>query len=212
MGKGSEGHPFFNCKTAPYPFNYDDNYFNDSYQGIPLEGYTRIFERMLEHENIKIKLTSSFDEYKDSWRNNYKQLVFTGSLDEYFNFEFGTLPYRTVTFEEIRGKEIVGTAQLNFTDMKEKFTRICEHKWFTPDKQFKESVGYKEFSNFSDSKRSPYYPIRDKDSEIMYGKYDAMANEEKDVLFIGRLAEFRYYDMHQVIASSILKFKGSVKG
>jgi UDP-galactopyranose mutase len=199
------------AKRLPIRYNYDDNYYYDIYQGIPSEGYTKIFERLLDNENISIALESSFDEYKQNWSGKFKKLVFTGSLDEYFNYSFGALPYRTVTFEEIRGKDIIGTAQMNYTDMTNKFTRICEHKWFTPNIEFNSSVAYKEFSDFSDSKKNPYYPIRDNFSEEVYNKYEALAKSERDVIFIGRLAEFRYYDMHQVIASSISKFKNCAK-
>lgn len=199
------------AKRLPIRYNYDDNYYYDIYQGIPSEGYTKIFERLVNHSNISVALESGYDEYKQNWRSKFKKLVFTGSLDDYFNYEFGALPYRTVTFEEIRGKDIIGTAQMNYTDMKEKFTRICEHKWFTPNIEFNGSVAYKEFADFSDSKKNPYYPIRDDDSEAVFSKYEALAGSETDVIFIGRLAEFRYYDMHQVIASSISKFKNCVK-
>ncbi|MFH0734351.1 MAG: UDP-galactopyranose mutase [bacterium] len=199
------------AKRLPIRFYYDDNYFNDIYQGIPTEGYTQIFNRMLDHPNIKVKLNTSFDEYKTTWKDNYKKLVFTGSIDEYFNYEFGCLPYRTVRFREIRDTDIIGTAQLNFTDKSEKFTRISEHKWFTPYKIFSQSVAFEEYSDFTDSKNEPYYPIRDVQSEILFNKYNNLTKKEKDVIFIGRLAEFKYYDMHQVIGSAIAKFRALEK-
>lgn len=210
-GKDPKEIPVSTAKRLPIRFHYDDNYFNDTYQGIPTEGYTRIFERMLDHQDIQIRLKSSFAEYKRHWRDYYKQLVFTGSLDEYFDYEFGALPYRTVSFKEIRDTEIVGTSQLNFTDMSSKFTRICEHKWFTPNKKFTKSVAFEEYSDFADSRNNPYYPIRDLNSDILFDNYYKLAGKERDVVFIGRLAEFRYYDMHQVIGSSISKFKESLK-
>ncbi len=199
------------AKRLPIRFNYNDNYFNDTYQGIPIDGYTEIFNRMLHHDKITIKLSTDYDEYKSSWRNNYKYLVYSGSLDEYFNYQFGYLPYRTVAFKEIRGKEIIGTSQLNYCDLKVLFTRISEHKWFTPDKQFDVSVAFEEYSDFTDSRNEPYYPIRNTESDVQYNKYENLAKNEEGVLFIGRMAEFRYYDMHQVIGSSIAKFKSFIE-
>jgi UDP-galactopyranose mutase len=206
-GKLPEEIPASTAKRLPIRFNYDDNYYFDYYQGIPEEGYAKIFDRMLEHPLIKVMTLTPFELYRAHWRENYKKLVFTGSPDDYFNFEFGALPYRTVRFEEIREKEIIGAPVMNFTGPEEKFTRICEFKWFTPRLKFNSSVGYKEFSDFTDSKKNPIYPIRDGDSENIYKKYEELAEKEPDVVFIGRLAEFRYYDMHQVIGSAISKFK-----
>ena len=169
---------------------------------------------MLNHSSIKIILNSSFDEYKNNWRNHYKKLVFSGSLDEYYNYEFGLLPYRTIRFREIRDKDIIGSAVLNFTDMKYPYTRIHEHKWFTPLKKYFNSIAYEEYSDSTDSRYDPYYPIREVKSDRLFTFYNELAKKEKDVIFVGRLAEFRYYDMHQVIGSSIKKFKKmqSLKG
>ncbi len=199
--------PISTAKRLPIRFNYDDNYFNDSYQGIPKDGYTTIFINMLKHANISLELNSDFKAYKSNWRNNYKFLVYTGSIDEYFDYLFGFLPYRTVKFEEIRDKEIIGTAVLNFTDLAYPYTRIHEHKWFTPQKKFNSSIAFKEYSNLTDSRFEPYYPIRNPENDKLYEKYSKLILEEKDVIFIGRLAEYRYYDMHQVIGSALSKFK-----
>jgi UDP-galactopyranose mutase len=199
--------PISTAKRLPIRFNYDDNYFNDIFQGIPADGYTKIFERMLHHDKIQIRLKSSFEEYKENWRKNYRYLVYTGSIDEYFDYEFGYLPYRTVYFEEIRGKEIIGTSVMNFTDMKYNFTRIHEHKWFTPNIKFSNSIAFKEFSDMTDSRKNPYYPIRNLLNDKILKNYWDMAKYESNVLFIGRLAEYRYYDMDQVIGSSLSKFK-----
>jgi len=198
--------PISTAKRLPIRYNYDDNYFNDRYQVIPSEGYTAIFKRLLDHPNIKIELKSDFEEYRNVWRNKFKKLVFTGSIDAFYNYEFGYLPYRTVYFEEIRDKEIIGTAQLNYTDLSTKYTRICEHKWFTPFSKYNSSIAFKEYSDFADSRSNPYYPIRDLNAEKIYQKYKNLAYEDKDVIFIGRLAEFKYYDMHQVIGSSLKKY------
>lgn len=195
------------ANRLPIRFNYNDNYYNDLYQGIPVDGYTVIFRRMLDHNNIKIKLETDFDEFKLVWRGEYDHLVFCGSLDNYFNYEYGDLPYRTVRFEEIRDKEIQGNAVINYTDNSVEFTRIHEHKWFTPEKSFDFSVGFKEYASLTSSRKDPYYPIRNKQTDNIYNKYKQLTRRETNVIFIGRLAEYKYYDMHQVIASSISKFK-----
>jgi UDP-galactopyranose mutase len=166
-----------------------------------------MFERLLDFDGIRIILNSDFKEFKDSWRNNYKRLVYTGSIDEYFAYKFGYLPYRTVTFKEIRDTDILGTSNINFTDLSVPYTRIHEHKWFTPEKKFERSIGFEEYSHSTDSRNEPYYPIRNSESEKQYNNYSILTENERDVIFIGRLAEFRYYDMHQVIGSSIAKFK-----
>ena len=156
------------AKRLPIRFNYDDNYFNDIYQGIPVDGYTKLFERMLNLEGIKLMLNTDFSEYIRNWRDYYKKLVYTGSIDEYFGYMFGYLPYRTVTFKEIRDKEILGVSNINFTDMTVPFTRIHEHKWFTPEKKFDKSIGFEEYSHATDSRKEPYYPVRNRESEKMY--------------------------------------------
>jgi len=199
--------PVSTAKRLPIRFNYNDNYFNDRYQGIPIDGYTSMVSQMLDHENINIRLGENFEYYRSAWRLDYNKLVFTGSLDNYFNYVHGYLPYRTLKFEPIRGKDIIGNAVMNFTDESESFTRIHEHKWFTPNKKFEKSIAFKEYPSNTDSRNNPIYPIRNMDSEKMIQAYAEKAKEEEDVVFVGRLAEFRYYDMHQVIAASMTKFE-----
>jgi UDP-galactopyranose mutase len=198
--------PGSTARRIPIRFTYDDNYYNDVYQGIPVDGYASMFANMLKHDAIHLELGASFDEHRDSWRRNYKHLVFTGSLDDYFGYTAGFLPYRKVTFREIRGKEIQGTAVINYTDDSVPFTRIHEHKWFTPERTFARSIGFEEYSESTDSRDEPYYPVRNPVSDKIYSQYKAIADQEQDVIFIGRLAEFRYYDMHQVIGSSMARF------
>jgi UDP-galactopyranose mutase len=195
------------AKRLPIRFVYDDNYFNDKYQGIPVDGYTAIFERMLDHPNIKVLLQTEYADIKDTWRQRYNNLVFTGTIDYYFDHCYGKLPYRTIRFEEIRDKEIQGNAVINYTDMSQEYTRIIEHKYFAPEKKFNSSIGFIEYSAAADSSNNPYYPVRNEESDSIFNKYDKLAAEEKDVLFIGRLAEFKYYDMHQVIGAALASFK-----
>ena len=134
-------------------------------------------------------------------------MVYSGSIDEYFDFEYGELPYRTVTFKKIRGKEIQGNAVINYTDNSVDFTRIHEHKWFTPEKSFERSIAFKEYASATTSKANPYYPIRNIENDKIFARYKTLSSKEKNVIFLGRLAEYKYYDMHQVIASSMNKFK-----
>lgn len=195
------------AKRLPIRFYYDDNYFNDKYQGIPVEGYTKLFERLLDHPNIRVILKTEYADIKQNWRERYNNMVFTGPIDYYFNHAYGKLPYRTLRFEEIREKEIQGNAVVNYTDMSQPFTRIIEHKYFQPGKKFERSIGFKEYSEAADSSRDPYYPVRNEQSDKIFAQYEKLAAEEKDVLFIGRLAEFKYYDMHQVIGAAMATFR-----
>lgn len=195
------------AKRLPIRLYYDDNYFNDKYQGIPEDGYTSIFERMLDMDNIKVLLGTDFNDWKDNWQSKYDYLVYTGSIDNYYDYCYGKLSYRTLTFKEIRDKDIQGNAIINYTDMNEPFTRITEHKWFTPGKKFDRSVAHMEFSAATDSSFEPYYPVRNAESDQLFSKYEGLSAEDKNVIFLGRLAEFKYYDMHQVIGSSLARFK-----
>lgn len=199
------------AKRLPVRYNYNDNYYDAVYQGIPSDGYTKIFKRMLSSDKIKLGLNTSFEEYRTSWRNKYHYLVFTGSLDNYFVNELGYLPYRKVIFVEIRGKEIQGNAVINYTDMSVPYTRIHEHKWFKPEKKVRESIAFEEYSAATNSNSEPFYPVRNPDSDKLFNKYKILADNEKDVVFLGRLAEFKYYDMDQVIGSAISKFKEFMK-
>ena len=199
--------PTSTAKRLPIRYNYNDNYFNDQFQGIPVNGYTELIQRMIDHKNIQLSLGEDFETYRGAWNLNFKHLVFTGSIDNYFNYNKGFLPYRTLRFETIRGENIIGNAVMNYTDMSESFTRIHEHKWFTPERKFENSIAFKEYPSNTDSRNNPIYPIRNPSSETMYKAYLQQAKEEKNVTFVGRLAEFRYYDMHQVIAASMVKFE-----
>jgi len=198
--------PASTAKRLPLRYDYNDSYFNDKYQGIPVEGYGVLFERILEHSNITVSIKTSFNDVRSEWRKKYDYLIFTGSIDEYYDYRHGNLPYRTVTFEEIRDEEIQGSAVINYTDASVPFTRIHEHKYFTPDIEYKNSVAYKEFSAATTSEKNPFYPINDESGKAIYDQYKEVAEQENDVMFIGRLAEYRYYNMDQVIDSSMKSF------
>ncbi len=205
-GKNPKEIPASTAQRLPVRYDYNDCYFNDKYQGIPVEGYGVLFDRMLDHPNITVSLRTSFNDIRSEWRKKYSYLIFTGSIDEYYDYRYGYLPYRTVTFDEIRGKEIQGSAVINYTDASVPFTRIHEHKYFTPDHKYKNSIAYKEFSVATTSRKDPFYPINDEQGKAIYNQYKEMATQEKGVIFIGRLAEYRYYNMDQVIDSSMKSF------
>ena len=174
-GKPPEEIPLSTAKRLPIRYNYNDNYFNDKYQGIPTNGYGSVFERILDHKNITITLNTSFTDVKNKWKNEYDYLIFTGSIDLYFDYCHGYLPYRTVWFEEIRDCEIQGNAVINYSDMSVPYTRIHEHKYFTPEKEFKKSVAFKEFSKKTDSQNNPYYAIENYESKLLIEKYNKLA-------------------------------------
>ena len=191
------------AKRLSIRYNYNDNYFDDKFQGIPIGGYGKLFENMLDHKNITIHLNTPFDEKLRNLKNKYDLIIFTGSIDEYYNYKYGYLPYRGVRFEEIRGNEIQGNAVINYTDMTPKFTRIHEHKYFTPDKYFKNSIAFREFSNSANNTHDRYYPIVNDASQKIFEKYIKHAKKEKNVVFLGRLGKFKYYNMDQVVETSI---------
>lgn len=199
------------AKRLPIRFNYNDNYYNDIYQGIPVSGYTAIFKKMLSNNKIKIFLNTKFSDFEDTWQRDYKYLIYTGPIDEYFKFCFGELPYRKVLFKELRAKDILGNAIINFTDLSVPFTRIHEHKWFTPEHNFSDSIGFEEYSESTSSRYKPFYPVRNAESNIIYKKYENLLSNEKNVIFLGRLAEFKYLNMDQVIESALNKFENFIK-
>jgi UDP-galactopyranose mutase len=190
--------PAFIIKRLPVRFIYDNNYFNDKYQGIPEGGYNVIVEKMLE--GIDIKLDTDYFKDKQNFDNLAKKIVFTGRIDEYFNYKFGNLEYRSLVFEnEILDIEnYQGNAVVNYTDSKTPYTRIIEHKHFEFGTQPK-TVITKEYSAEWNPGDEPYYPVNDTKNTILYNKYKNLADNMDNIIFGGRLAEYKYYDMHQII-------------
>lgn len=189
-------------KRLPIRFIYDNNYFNDTYQGIPIGGYTSLFEKLLEGIEVKIENNFFTDRaYFESVANN---IIYTGSLDEYYNYEFGQLEYRSLEFkmEVIEIENFQGNAVVNYTDIETPFTRIIEHKHFEFGNQLKTIIS-KEFSKEYTKGDEPYYPINNDRNNQIFLQYKAKADQEKNIYFGGRLAEYKYYDMHQVIASAL---------
>ena len=195
-------------KRLPIRLTFDENYFFDKYQGIPVDGYTAMVANMLE--GIEVKTDADYFEHREVYDMLAEKVVFTGKIDEYFNFCHGELEYRTLRFEheELDG-DFQGNAVVNYTHPDIPFTRIVEHKHFLPNeaKKLKNTIVTREYSDEYVRGKTPYYPINDEKNSTMYKKYAAMAYAEEGVIFGGRLSEYKYYDMHQVIGSALVKAK-----
>ena len=189
-------------KRIPIRFNYDDNYHDSLFTGIPVNGYSGLIEKLLDVPNIHISLNKKYNPGTEI--NNYDHIFYTGPIDGFFNYEFGKLGYRTVTFESsIYEGDYQGTAQINFCDEEVPFTRITEHKHFTPWEQHEKTVIFKEFSKETGVDDIPFYPKRLKADKTLLGKYRQKAETLSNISFLGRLATYRYLDMDDVIAEAI---------
>ncbi len=195
--KATELPPFI-IKRIPVRLTYDNNYYNDKYQGIPKGGYNIIFEKMLGDIDVKLNLNYFTD--KENLDNLVDKIVFTGRIDEYFGCRFGRLEYRSLRFENeiLDTKNYQGNAVVNYTDSETPYTRIIEHKHFEFGTQAK-TVITKEYPIKWNSGHEPYYPVNDEKNTNLYNKYKRLADREENVVFGGRLAEYRYYDMHDII-------------
>ena len=205
--------PSFIIKRLPVRMIYDNNYFNDKYQGIPIGGYTQIIEKMLN--GIDVKLNYDFFEHKEELQNIAEKIVFTGQIDKYYDYKFGQLEYRSVRFEteEFDIDNYQGNAVVNYTDREVPYTRIIEHKHFEQGKQLGNevtegpSVGKtiisKEYSDKWDASKEPYYPINNERNNKLYAKYENLAKEDNKVIFGGRLGQYKYYDMDKVILEAL---------
>ena len=189
-------------KRLPVRFTFDNNYFNALYQGIPTEGYTKMVENMLE--GIEIKLNVDYFDNKKALDELADKIVYTGAIDAYFNYCFGALGYRSVRFENeiLDTNNYQGNAVINYTDDKIPYTRIIEHKHFTFGTQPKTVIS-KEYSQEWTKDTEPYYPINDEQNTALYEKYNALAQNEKRVIFGGRLGQYKYYDMDNVILAAL---------
>ena len=206
-GRSATELPAFIIRRLPLRFTYDNNYFNDRYQGIPIGGYTKMFENMLD--GIEVCINTDYLENREYFDSLADKVVFTGPIDEYFNYELGELDYRSLRFEEERLDEenYQGTAIINYCDQSKDYTRICEHKHFDWVKS-NHTVITKEYPQKYERGLTPYYPINDKTNQDLYNRYKAKSKELTNVLFGGRLAEYKYMDMHVVIESAMNKFNG----
>ena len=188
-------------KRLPVRFNYDDNYFSHKYQGIPKDGYTPIVESIITHEQIEIQLNTSFNK---KLLEQYDHVIWTGQLDQWFEYSEGRLGYRTLDFEKhIKEGDFQGTAVMNYGDETVPYTRISEHKYFTPWETYNSTIYFKEFSRACGENDIPYYPIRLVNDKFLLEKYIALAGKEKNVTFAGRLGTYRYMDMDVTIKEAL---------
>ncbi len=198
--------PSFIIKRLPVRFTFDNNYFNDKYQGIPIGGYNKLTEGLLK--NVDIKLGVDFFKERAQLSAIAEKIVYTGPIDEYFDFKFGQLEYRGLKFENqvLNQDNYQGNAVVNYTDGETKFTRIIEHKHFEFGTQEKTVITH-EYPQEWAKGDEPYYPVNNDKNTAIFNSYKKLAEQEEGVLFGGRLAEYRYYDMHQVIGSALKKVK-----
>ena len=194
--------PAFIIRRLPVRFTFDNNYFNARYQGIPIGGYTRMVENMLEE--IEVELNVDYLEDKVGWNALADKVIYTGPIDRYFNYCYGPLQYRSVRFETevLDMANFQGNAVVNYTDSDTPYTRIIEHKHFDFGTQPKTVIS-REFSVEWLPGDEPYYPINDDKNSALYQKYKALADKEEKTIFGGRLGEYRYYDMDAVISSAL---------
>ena len=194
--------PAFIIKRLPVRYTYDNNYFYDTYQGIPIGGYTSIFERMLE--GIEVKLNIDFFAEREYYERLAEKIVFTGMIDEYFGYQFGKLEYRSLRFDNdvLDVSNYQGNAVVNYTEAKVPYTRIIEHKHFEYGTQTK-TVITREYSKEYEEGDEPYYPINDQRNNELYTKYKELADNQTNVIFGGRLAQYKYFDMHNIIAEAL---------
>ncbi len=194
--------PSFIIKRLPVRLTYDNNYFNDRYQGIPIGGYNVIIDKLLEKADVITGVDFLSD--PDKYRQMADTVVYTGTIDSYFGFCYGKLEYRTVRFESevLDEPNYQGVAVVNYTDRETPYTRVIEHKHFEFGTQPK-TVVTREYSTDWQDGMEPYYPVNDTRNGELYAKYEALAKQEKNTLFGGRLAEYRYYDMDKVIESAL---------
>jgi len=196
-------------KRLPVRFNYDDNYFSHHFQGMPSEGYTKIVENILNHKNITVDLNTCFDK---SMLSQYDHVIWSAPLDSWFDYQYGRLGYRTLDFEKVTDDgDFQGNAVINYCDQEIPFTRISEHKHFSPWEQHEKTVYYKEFSRLCAENDIPYYPIRLINDKDLLVKYVELAQQENDVTFVGRLGTYRYLDMDVTIAEALVTAKKLLK-
>lgn len=195
--------PAFIIKRLPVRFTFDNNYFNDKYQGIPEGGYTRMIGRMLE--GVEVRLNTDYFGNREFFDSMADRVIYTGEIDRFFDYRFGHLEYRTVSFEMELLESLSnyqGNAVVNYTDADTPYTRIIEHKHFEFGQQ-PDTVISREYSKEWRPGDEPYYPVNDDRNSELYARYKALADVQEKVIFGGRLAEYKYYDMHQVIASAL---------
>lgn len=207
-GRDCKDLPAFIIKRLPVRLTFDNNYFNALYQGIPVGGYTKLVESLLD--GVEMKLNTDYLKHKKELDKLAEKIIYTGAIDAYFDFKLGTLEYRSVRFETelLDIPNFQGNAAVNYTDRETPWTRIIEHKWFEFGKDeagndLPKTVISREFSSEWKKGDEPYYPVNDEKNSKLYAEYKKLAEQEKNVIFGGRLGEYKYYDMDAVIASAL---------
>ena len=198
--------PAFIIRRLPVRLTYDNNYFNDSYQGIPMGGYTQIVERMLESDLIDVAVNTDFYDHRDDYLASADKVVFTGPIDQFFDYRLGELQYRSLRFEteEKPVGNYQGNAVINYTDAETPYTRVIEHKHFEFGKGDKgKTIVTREYPADWHRGDEPYYPVNNQENNQLYAKYQELAKEQPNVIFGGRLGQYRYYNMDQVIAAAL---------
>ena len=191
-------------KRLPVRFTYDNNYFNDKYQGIPIGGYTQIFEKLLEGIDVKLNTDYFSDELPE-----HNKVIYTGPVDKFYNYQFGELEYKTTQFKHkrLQQENYQGTVMMNFIDVNIPYTRVIEHKHFENSESDVTWITKEYPVDYKVGKTEPMYPVNDEENNKKYLQYKNLADQESDIIFGGRLVEYKYYDMHQVIESALNKIK-----
>lgn len=211
-GKRATELPSFIIKRLPVRFIYDNNYFNDIYQGIPIGGYTQIIEKMLD--GIEVKLNCDFFDNRKELEKIAEKIIFTGPIDKYYNYQFGELEYRSLRFEteELEEENYQGNAVVNYTEYEIPYTRIIEHKHFeygpslgkiAEGKTAERTIITREYPDKWVQGKEPYYTMNDEKNTKLYAKYKELADNDKKVIFGGRLGQYKYFDMDKVIAEAL---------
>lgn len=203
-GKPCKELPPFIIKRLPVRFNYNNNYFNDKFQGIPIDGYTNIIDKLLK--GINVKLNTNFFDKKEEYIKNSNKIIFTGPIDKYYEYCYGELEYRSLRFEEkiLETDNYQGNAVVNYTSSKVPYTRIIEHKHFNNDVSNKTIITYEYPIN---DNKEPYYPINNDKNNILYKKYENLSKNDKNVIFGGRLGYYKYLDMDKTIEKALFLTK-----
>jgi len=212
-GRDCKDLPAFIIRRLPVRYTFDNNYFNALYQGIPIGGYTKMVAKMLE--GVEVRLNEDYFADKAKWDALAEKVIYTGPIDAYFNYKLGYLEYRSVRFETelLDIPNYQGNAAVNYTDRETPWTRIIEHKWFEFGKDeagndLPKTVISREYSSEWKPGDEPYYPVNDERNSTLYASYKALADKEEKVIFGGRLGEYKYYDMDQVIAAALERVEG----
>ena len=207
-GRDCKELPAWLIKRVPVRFTYDNNYYDALYQGIPVGGYTKMIKRMLD--GVEVRLETDFLKERERWSKAADKIIYTGMMDAFFKYCYGALAYRSLHWEEevLDIADFQGNAVINYTDQETAWTRIVEHKWFTFGKdetgrELPKTVISREYSKEWKPGAEPYYPVNDEKNILLYLKYKELAKQLKNVVFAGRLGEYRYYDMDQTVADAL---------